>query len=125
MFPTLFRFGDFKLTTFAVMVMIAYLAGSAWIRRDAGRQGLDVAKVSRVCSAALVAVIVGGRLGYLLFERRDLLLTWEALRIWHGGLVLYGGLFAVLLVVLAGAWIGRIRMLQLTDLFAVGGMLGL
>jgi phosphatidylglycerol:prolipoprotein diacylglycerol transferase len=121
----LLRYDGFTLHTFSVMVMIAYLAGAAFIRRDARAHGIDAEAVSRVSVAALFAVILGGRLGYLVFVRRDLLLTWEALKVWHGGLVLYGGLLAVLFVVIAGALIERIRILQLTDLFAVGGMLGL
>jgi phosphatidylglycerol:prolipoprotein diacylglycerol transferase len=124
-FPTIFRLGDFTLHTFAVMVMIAYLVGSNYVRREAARQGLDAEAIARLCGWVLVAVIVGGRLGYLLFERRDLLTSLEAIKIWHGGLVLYGGFLGVFAVVVYYAWRYRFNILQLCDLFALGGMLGL
>jgi phosphatidylglycerol:prolipoprotein diacylglycerol transferase len=124
-FPTLFRLGGYTLHTFAVMVMIAYLVGSWYIRRDAERQGIDVALVNRLCGWALVAVILGGRLGYLVFERRDLLLSVEAIKIWHGGLVLYGGMFTTLAVIVGFALVHRLNVLRLADLFSVGGVLGL
>jgi phosphatidylglycerol:prolipoprotein diacylglycerol transferase len=124
-FPTLFHIGGYTLHTFAVMVLIAYLVGSGYIRRDAERRKLDPDLIARLCGYALAAVIIGGRLGYLLFERRDLLFSLEAVKIWHGGLVLYGGLLSVFAVVVGFALAYKLPLLTVCDLFAVGGMLGL
>ena len=124
-YPTLFKVFGFSVHSFSLMVMIAYLVGSTWISREARWMRLDRTAVSRLCGYALLAVILGGRLGYLLFERPDLFRSWEALKIWHGGLVLYGGLFAVLGVVIGFSVVHRWSVLQITDLVATGGMLGL
>src|SRR5689334_19034749 len=102
-YPTLFRMGPFTLHTFAVMVALGYLVGSFQVQRDAARAGLPRLQVARLAGCVLLAVLGGGRLGYLLAERRDLLLSWEALAVWHGGLVLYGGMIAALLTLIVGA----------------------
>lgn len=73
-----------------------------------------------------VGVILGGRLGSVLFygtgEGPD---PWEALKIWHGGMSFHGGLIGVALALLIFAWRNKVSPLRLGDLTAPCVPLGL
>jgi phosphatidylglycerol:prolipoprotein diacylglycerol transferase len=98
MYPVLFRIGPFTLHTYGVFVAMAFLSAIALALREARRVGEDSNKVLDLCFYALVAAIVGSRILYVLVNwsvfRHDPL---EILRIWHGGLVFYGGFVGAVL----------------------------
>ncbi len=70
---------------------------------------------------AVLGVVLGGRIGYVLFYQPYLL--WsnpiQALRIWDGGMSFHGGLFGVLLACLIFARKQKIPYLALMDVLAV------
>jgi phosphatidylglycerol:prolipoprotein diacylglycerol transferase len=55
-----------------------------------------------------LGIILGGRIGYVLFYRPDILWTapWEALYLWHGGMSFHGGALGVLVAII---WFCRNR----------------
>jgi phosphatidylglycerol:prolipoprotein diacylglycerol transferase len=86
------RIGPIPVHTYGVFVAMAFLSAIALALRDARREGEDANKILDLCFYAIVAAIVGSRLLYVLVNwstfRHD---PFEILRIWHGGLVFYGG----------------------------------
>jgi phosphatidylglycerol---prolipoprotein diacylglyceryl transferase len=72
-------------------------------------------------------VIVGGRLGDVLFYRTDLIWTdpIEILKTWHGGMSFHGGALGVLIALLVFAWRNKIDMLRLGDIAAACTPIGL
>lgn len=99
--PVAIAIGPLKVHWYGLMYLAGFLA--AWFlghrRIAAGRlPGVDAAGFSDLLFYAMVGVIVGGRLGYLLFYG---LSTWIAdpllvLRVWEGGMSFHGGLIGVL-----------------------------
>src|SRR6476659_4116518 len=90
MYPTLFRIGDFDVTTFGAMVAIGALVGLWIFGRELARSGLPAS-----ASDAAMAGVFGGLLGAKLLwvaehtgdePFRDLLFSRGARR-WCGGLV--------------------------------------
>lgn len=67
-----------------------------------------------------LAVVVGGRLGSMLFYNTQTLLTrpLETLQIWNGGMSFHGALIAVALAIVLFSRAYRIDMLRLGDLIA-------
>lgn len=126
MHPILIQTGNFTLHTFGLMAALGVLAGSTVVLREARREKVDEELIRRITFAAVVATIVGGRL-------LDVLVNWErfagqpleALMIWKGGLVFYGGGIGIMTVLVASAWLSKRPLLQLTDIFSPGGMAGL
>ena len=55
---------------------------------------------------ATLGIILGGRIGYVLFYRPDILWTapWEVLYLWHGGMSFHGGALGVIVAI---AWFAR------------------
>ncbi len=101
MHPVLFRIGPFALHTYGVFVAMAFLSAIALALRKARREGVDPDRILDLCFYLLVSAIVGSRIFYVVIEWptfwQDPL---EIIRIWHGGLVFYGGFIAGLLTAL-------------------------
>lgn len=101
MYPVLFRIGPFAVHTYGVLVATAFLSAIALALRYARKEGEDANKILDLCFYALVAAIVGSRLLYVLVNwsifRHD---PFEILRIWHGGLVFYGGFIGAVITAL-------------------------
>jgi len=74
-----------------------------------------------------LGVILGGRLGYVLFY--DARLIWmdplEILKVWHGGMSFHGGLIGVSLAIVGFARANKIDILKLGDLVAPAVPFGL
>jgi len=80
-----------------------------------------------------LGVIVGGRLGYVLFymltvpQQRAALIAdpLEALRVWHGGMSFHGGTIGVIVALLFFARAQRLDLLRLADIVAACTPIGL
>jgi phosphatidylglycerol:prolipoprotein diacylglycerol transferase len=80
-----------------------------------------------------IGVIVGGRIGYILFymlpvaDSRIALFAdpWEALRVWHGGMSFHGGALGVVVALVLFAARQKIPVLRLADLAAACTPIGL
>ncbi|HEX8452903.1 MAG TPA: prolipoprotein diacylglyceryl transferase [Longimicrobium sp.] len=107
---------------------LGYMAGFGVayyiLRRLAQRRflKLDPDAVGDLIFALMLGVILGGRLGYILFYdfSRFAANPLSIVRIWEGGLAFHGGLLGV---IVAGAWFARkhrARFLNLGDSLALG-----
>ena len=134
----------FSLTVFGVTLALrwyalAYLAGliAGWriIMALMARPGLwpddrapmEPKRVEDLLTAIVVGVILGGRLGFVLFYQRDYYLAnpAEILKVWQGGMSFHGGFVGV---IAAGLWFcrrHRIAALQLADALALVAPIGL
>jgi len=117
---------------------LAYLAGFvlAWLfirwmaRTD--RSPLAPRAVGDLMVYAVVGVIVGGRLGYALFYRPEILVTfsssppwWELLAIHRGGMASHGGIIGVITATIIFAYRHRLPSLHLLDMTSVAATPGL
>ena len=66
---------------------------------------------------ATLGIILGGRLGYVLFYRPDILVTapWEVLYLWHGGMSFHGGALGVIIAIAWFAHRNRLPLLPFAD----------
>lgn len=97
--------GPFHLRWYALAYIAGLVLGWRWmvwlIRRDKlwrpGRPPLSVPQADDFLFWATLGVILGGRLGYVLFYKPDMI--WrsplEILQIWQGGMSFHGGLLGV------------------------------
>ena len=127
--PVAFRLGPLAVRWYGLAYMIAFLAGWLILRRldDRWKLGLGSDGQAETVLAAVIGVIGGARLGYVLFYGAGV--YWrEPIRIvqlWDGGMSFHGGLVGILL---AGLWVARryhIPYLRLTDAGAVAAPIGL
>ena len=125
MYPLIFRIGDFDVTSFGVMVAVAFAVGLSLLRRELKRGGLPLET-----SDAAIWGIFGGLLGAKLvwaveFWRDD---SFATLFFSRGGLSWYGGLVGGLIAGIAALRFKRAPVLATlaaaTPAFAFGHLLG-
>jgi phosphatidylglycerol---prolipoprotein diacylglyceryl transferase len=74
-----------------------------------------------------LGVILGGRLGYVLFYSTSLFWTdpLEILKVWHGGMSFHGGLIGVTIALISFALRNKVEVFRLSDLVAPAAPIGL
>jgi phosphatidylglycerol:prolipoprotein diacylglycerol transferase len=105
--PVLVEIGPFTIRWYA----LAYIAGIliGWrLARILVQRTPEVATPEQVddyVTWATLGIILGGRLGYVLFYRPGyyVMAPWEALYLWHGGMSFHGGALGVIVATWAFA----------------------
>lgn len=106
--PVIVEAGPLAVRWYGLMYLIGF--GLAWwlgrLRAARGHAPVTAAQVDDLLFYSALGVIVGGRLGYILFYGFD---SWLAdplrlLRVWEGGMSFHGGFIGVLV---AMWWYGR------------------
>ena len=103
--PPIAGFGPFHLRWYALAYIVGLVLGWRWmvwlIRRDRlwtpGKPAMSVPQADDFLFWATLGVILGGRLGYVLFYKTNMLwtATLEIFQIWQGGMSFHGGLIGV------------------------------
>jgi phosphatidylglycerol---prolipoprotein diacylglyceryl transferase len=92
MYPTLLKFGSFEITTFGLMMFLAFVVGGWVLSRQFRRHGLDDELASSMVVAGAIGGIVGAKIYYAILFRDWHLLFDRAGLVWYGGLI--GGFLA-------------------------------
>lgn len=92
MFPTLVKIGNFEITTFGLMMFLAFVIGGWVMARQFKRYGLDPEHASSLVLYAALGGIVGAKVYYAILFRDWQLLFDRAGLVWYGGLI--GGFLA-------------------------------
>jgi phosphatidylglycerol:prolipoprotein diacylglycerol transferase len=116
--PVAISLGPLHVRWYGLMYLIGFLAAWWLARRRAARPGStwSPADVDDLIFYSAVGVILGGRLGWMLFYGTERLVADPAslIRIWEGGMSFHGGLVGVLLAL---ALFARRRGKALVDVF--------
>jgi phosphatidylglycerol---prolipoprotein diacylglyceryl transferase len=136
--PNLYAFEAFGMTFAIRWYALAYIAGLlfGWwlIRRAIANQQLwtwpapaNEEQIERLFTWIIIGVILGGRLGFVLFYRPDYYLAnpLEIPRVWEGGMSFHGGFLGVVVAGLLFCRMNAISPLKLGDLLAVAAPMGL
>jgi phosphatidylglycerol:prolipoprotein diacylglycerol transferase len=93
MFPTLLKIGSFEITTFGVMMFLAFVIGGWVLTRELRRYGVSDDVASSIVVAAALGGIAGAKIYYAILFGDWRLLFDRAGLVWYGGLI--GGAAAV------------------------------
>jgi phosphatidylglycerol:prolipoprotein diacylglycerol transferase len=96
--PTLFEIGPFRVHVYGVMLALSFFAGTWWALRSGRRRGIPEDRIFSLVGWILVSSILGSRLHYMLGHPESFRSPLDFLKIWEGGLTLYGGLIAAIVV---------------------------
>lgn len=107
--PVAVSIGPLDIHWYGVMYLLAFLSFWAIANHRAVTQcwwGWNKQDVSDVLFYGMLGVILGGRIGYMLFYASDLLIQnpLSLFRVWDGGMSFHGGLLGVIVALL---WFGR------------------
>ena len=127
--PVAFSIGPLAVRWYGLMYLTGF--GAAWYlgtrRIRQGKAPVTRQVFDDMLFAAVLGVILGGRLGYVLFYKPDYYASHplEIFAIWQGGMSFHGGLLGVMIAMAFIAWRQRIHYLQLMDFVAPVCPLGL
>jgi phosphatidylglycerol:prolipoprotein diacylglycerol transferase len=126
--PVLLQLGPIAIRWYALAYVAGILLGWRWAVHLVKRPGLwrgtqPTATERQIDDLVLwvtLGIIVGGRIGYVLFYRPDLIWTdpMEILRTWKGGMSFHGGLLGVTTALVGFALANRIDIVRLADVTA-------
>ena len=129
--PIIFSLGPIVLRWYALAYIAGFLLGRYYIlmliRGPARAIGITVAHIDTFFIVSVIAVILGGRLGYVLFYNPAYYMAHplQILMIWQGGMAFHGGLAGMGLAIW---WFSRrhnIITLALADMIAAAAPCGL
>ncbi len=128
--PFMVRLGpSFGIRWYGFSYLLAFFCGFLLLRWLAQRRycALPADKVGDYILLASLGVVIGGRLGFVLFYRPGQLLVdpMFAFRVWDGGMSSHGGMIGLTLVTFLYARFQRISWLSLADNIAVVAPVGL
>jgi prolipoprotein diacylglyceryl transferase len=107
--PIAFSVGPFDVHWYGIMYLLAFLffwAGGNWLSRHRTWWGWTPQDVGDMLFYGMLGVVIGGRVGYVLFYGLDSFLQdpWFLFRITQGGMSFHGGLLGVMVGMW---WFGR------------------
>jgi phosphatidylglycerol---prolipoprotein diacylglyceryl transferase len=121
--PVFVTLGSIKIHWYGIMYLIGFAA--VWVlgQRRAAQQPWSAIKpeaIEDLVTYGAIGVIVGGRLGYMLFYKFADLLTdpLSLFKIWQGGMSFHGGMLGVFVAMWIFARQQNCTMWQLTDIIA-------
>lgn len=129
--PVAFSVLGFDVRWYALAYVAAFVVGY-WLfcrlmRRPTSGLSLDKRQMDDLLTAIIVGVIVGGRMGYVLFYDLGYFLSnpWQIFAVWHGGMSFHGGLIGVIVATFVFGWRKKVNSWKILDLLAVVAPVGL
>jgi phosphatidylglycerol---prolipoprotein diacylglyceryl transferase len=120
--PIAIDLGFFQLRWYSLAYLAGIVAGWWYLMKLVARPGSPMAKrhADDMVFYATLGVILGGRLGYVLFYRPGYYLEnpGDILRLWDGGMSFHGGVIGVSLGILYLAWRNGLNWLRIHDYVA-------
>jgi phosphatidylglycerol:prolipoprotein diacylglycerol transferase len=127
--PVIFSVGPLAVRWYGLMYVVGF-AFAWWLARRRAAQPASTWKpvdVDDLIFFAAIGVILGGRLGWILFYGTEQVLQdpWTVIRIWQGGMSFHGGLAGVIVATLLFARSRKRRVADVLDFLAPLPGLGL
>ncbi len=127
--PIIFEVGPIRVGWYGLMYVLGFLASYLLVRYQIRKKDVDLSKteVENLYFYLIVGLMIGARLGYVLFYDLKVYLAdpFEIVAIWHGGMSFHGGLIGVLLVGIFFSWKHRKSFWKIADLVIVTAPIGL
>lgn len=101
MYPVLISIGKITIHTYGFFVALGFLVGLTIAKIEARRVGEPPEKIMDLCFYMLLVAIIVSRIFYVFTDLKIFLKDpIEIFRIWHGGLVFYGGFIGAIATII-------------------------
>ena len=121
--------GFIDIRWYSLAYIFAFILGSVIIKRlnSSSYRLLSDDKIDKFFIWAIIGVILGGRIGYVLFYQTNLFFTKQTyiLEIWNGGMSFHGGLIGMILSIYLFSLKYKIQFFYLSDLVSLVAPIGL
>jgi phosphatidylglycerol:prolipoprotein diacylglycerol transferase len=128
--PIAFKLGPVAVRWYGLMYVlgfIAFITLGMWRVRKGLSIGITARDVDDMILYGVLGVILGGRLGYVLFYKFDYYMAHplEIFQVWMGGMSFHGGFIGVMIAVAVFCRIRKLRWISTMDFIAPMAPLGL
>jgi phosphatidylglycerol---prolipoprotein diacylglyceryl transferase len=127
--PVLIEIGPFVIRWYALAYIAGLVIGWRWCLMLAKRppQFVTALAVDDFLVWATLGVVLGGRLGYVLFYKPDYYFAHplEALQVWHGGMSFHGGALGVIAAIVLFCRQRKLSILSFGDIIVCAVPIGL
>ncbi|MBS4046314.1 MAG: prolipoprotein diacylglyceryl transferase [Alphaproteobacteria bacterium] len=127
--PVAVAIGPFAVRWYALAYIAGLVIGWRWAMSIAKRPGSEITpeQVDGFLLWATLGVVLGGRLGYVLFYNFGYYINHpvEIFAVWQGGMSFHGGMLGVIFAMLAYCRLSKIPFLAFTDVIACITPIGL
>ena len=128
--PVALHIGSFGIRWYSLAYMAGILLGWWVVIREHARKpipNLTQRGIDDMVTWAVIGIVGGGRLGYVLFYKPEFYLAHPGLilHVWEGGMSFHGGLLGVILAFLLFCRKYGVRFFQLIDVIACAAPIGL
>lgn len=119
--PVAFSIGPVVVRWYALAYLAGFLGGWKYALHLCGLNAQNRPTrddIDNFLPYAVLGVILGGRIGYVLFYQPALYASnpLDALKVWEGGMAFHGGALGVILALILFAWLNKIQLLRLSDI---------
>ncbi len=127
--PIIFSIGPFAVRWYALAYIAGLVIGWRLMVKFANHPQSKISpeQVDDFLVWATLGVILGGRLGYVLFYKPDFYLhnPIEILKVWHGGMSFHGGFIGVVSAAFLFSKKHKLPTFELADMLAIAAPIGL
>lgn len=128
--PVAVSLGPLDIRWYSLAYLAGFLLGWRYALHLAGLQPNNRPTredIDNFLPFAVLGVILGGRLGYVLFYQPALYAAnpMDAFRVWEGGMAFHGGALGVIIALFLFAWHQKIQLLRLSDVVCAVVPIGL
>lgn len=129
--PVALAIGPLQIRWYALAYLAGFLLGwfvAVRLLRRAGASAIVKPElIEDLMPWVVLGVILGGRVGYILFYNADLYAgaPLEALKLWHGGMSFHGGVLGVITAMALYARARKLPFLSVTDIVAAVTPIGI
>ncbi len=127
--PVILSLGFVDIRWYSLAYILTFILGSFLIKKlnRSSYKLLSDFEIDRFFIWAVIGVIVGGRVGYVLFYQTNLFISkpFYILEIWNGGMSFHGGLIGMILSIYLFSIKYKIQFFYLSDLVSLVAPIGL
>ncbi len=133
--PVAVTLGPLQIHWYALAYLAGFILGWRYIlhligldeKREDGVRRVTRTEIDDFLSWSILGVILGGRIGYILFYQFDAYSQdpMEIFKVWHGGMSFHGGALGVIIAMILFSMKRKLPVLRLTDLVCCAVPIGL
>lgn len=119
--PVLFELGWFKLRWYSLGYLFGIMLGYWWLLKLIAKPGAPMSRehADDMILYATLGIIIGGRLGYILFYQPSILASpLDIFKLWEGGMSLHGGTLGTLFAIWLHSRRFKLSFLRVCDYIA-------
>ena len=127
--PVIVSFGIFQIRWYGLAYVLGFIIGLYLIKsiNNNIKSSLTNKIIEDFFIWSVIGVILGGRIGYILFYQTDSIFSdpFNIFYIWEGGMSFHGGLFGLIILIFFYSKRKKINFFQLSDLVSIAAPIGI